>query len=87
MKIAVNMKNLFLFTFCLFINGVFSQPIGYQYGKVITINSAVVSGTLNLTDFPFLLKVTDPDLRTIGNGGFVYSSSGYDIIFTDGPQI
>lgn len=61
----------------------FAQPLGYQYGKVITINSAVVTGTNNLTDFPFLFKVTDPDLRSVSNGGNVSNSNGYDIIFTD----
>lgn len=61
----------------------FTQPLGYQYGKVISINSAVVTGTNNLSDFPFLFKVTDPDLRSVSNGGNVSSVNGYDIIFTD----
>jgi hypothetical protein len=60
-----------------------AQPLGYSYGKVITINSAIVTGTNNLTDFPLLYSVTDPDLRTIVNGGKVTNSSGYDIVFTD----
>jgi len=62
---------------------IIGQPFGYQYGKVITINSAVVSGTNNLSDFPFLFKVIDADLRSVANGGYVSSNNGYDILFTD----
>lgn len=78
-----NVRVLLLFMFFAGTLSLLSQPIGYQYGKVITINSAIVSGTTNLTDFPFLFRITDPDLRTTGNGGYVTNSNGYDIMFTD----
>ena len=78
------MKNIHgvFFLMCLSLR-IIGQPFGYQYGKVITINSAVVSGTNNLSDFPFLFKVIDPDLRSVSNGGYVSSTSGDDIVFTD----
>lgn len=41
------------------------------------VSSKVVSGAH--TDFPVLIDTTSNDLRTTGNGGYVTSSSGYDI--------
>jgi hypothetical protein len=59
--------------------------LGYNYSSDITIDPA--SGSADLTDFPALISITaSPDrdrLRTIANLGHVYSSNGYDIIFTD----
>jgi len=63
-----------------------SQPfpgLGYRYQKTITINEGKVKGNEDLIDFPFLFSVTDPDLATVANGGYVEHSSGYDIVFTD----
>ncbi len=56
---------------------------GYGYYKTITINSAQVSGAVNLIDFPLLVSFTDPDLATTANGGKLQSSNGYDVAFTD----
>ncbi|MFD1001513.1 DUF2341 domain-containing protein [Ohtaekwangia kribbensis] len=63
------------------ISGIHAQPIGYNYGKTITIQVSQVSGTSNHTDFPVLISVSDNDLRTTANGGHVTNSNGYDIIF------
>jgi len=53
----------------------------WQYRKKITINSANVSGSTNLTDFPVLISVVDSDLigKTMSNGD--------DIIFTAGDEV
>jgi hypothetical protein len=53
----------------------------YGYRKVVTVNPAQVSGPTPLLDFPVLVSVVDPDLRTIPNGGRVEHPNGYDIIF------
>jgi len=52
----------------------------------ITINSSKVSGTSDLIDFPVLISLTNASLKTTGNCGYVQSSSGYDIIFSDATQ-
>jgi len=67
---------------CLLISHVFvaAQPAGFVYGKLITIQSSKVSGTQ--TDFPVLINLTDPDLRTNANGGNMRSASANDVVFT-----
>ncbi len=59
--------------------------LGYQYTTDITIDPA--SGSSDLTDFPALISITSSPgrdrLRTTTNGGHLYNSSGYDVIFTD----
>ncbi|MBS1564816.1 MAG: DUF2341 domain-containing protein [Bacteroidetes bacterium] len=57
-----------------------AQPSGYNYGKVITINHSLVAA--NQTNFPVLINVTDPNLRTTGNGGHMRSASANDVVFT-----
>ncbi len=65
----------------IFFQGIsFAQPAGYGYGKVVTIQSAQVMGNLN--NFPLLVTVTDPNLKSVSNGGQVQSENGYDIVFT-----
>src|SRR5690348_4294955 len=54
--------------------------------KQITLAHSQVSGTSDLTNFPVLISVTDTNLKTVGNGGYVQSSSGFDIIFTDSTE-
>lgn len=76
------MKSLFL-TLSLFLTfNLFAQPAGYAFGKQILIKSSQVSGTKDLTDFTVLVSFTDPDLRSVSNGGKVESIDGYDITFT-----
>ncbi|MHA2276835.1 MAG: DUF2341 domain-containing protein, partial [Candidatus Kariarchaeaceae archaeon] len=50
----------------------------FEYRKNITIDSTKVSGSSSLSDFPILIDLYDPDLRT------KVQSDGDDIIFTDG---
>jgi len=73
--------------FCLFVptllfhNQLTAQPTGYTYGKSITIQGSQISGTQ--TNFPVLIKFTDPALKTTAfAGGRVQNANGYDIIFT-----
>jgi biopolymer transport protein ExbB len=76
---------LFIVLTSIFINfSLLAQPSGYSYGKKITIDNTKVSGSGSHTNFPVLISLTDNDLRTTGNSGYVQSSNGYDIIFTSG---
>lgn len=52
---------------------------GWQYRKSLTIEPASVSSATDLTGFPLLVRMTDPDLRTIENGG--KAATGLDIAF------
>jgi hypothetical protein len=54
---------------------------GYCYRKTITVDPGQVTGTL--TNYPMLVSLTDNDLRTVANGGFVASANAHDIRFTD----
>lgn len=58
----------------------------YLYKKKITIDHTKISGGADLNNFPVLISVTDADLKTVANGGFVNNSNGYDIIFTDNTE-
>jgi hypothetical protein len=60
----------------------------FAYRKTITITGARVVGGPHL-DFPVLVSVVDPDLRTTANGGGVTSAAGYDIAFraADGTTV
>lgn len=64
-----------------------TAPVGWysaswSYRKKIKIDESKISGTSNLSNFPFLISVIDPDLRHTGSGGLVGNSSGYDILVT-----
>lgn len=61
---------------------VYAQPIGYTFGKQVEISPNLVSGNNDLIDFPFYFQITDPDLRSISNGGNVQNVQGFDILFT-----
>jgi uncharacterized repeat protein (TIGR01451 family) len=45
----------------------------------ITVGAGVVGGPH--ANFPLLVDVSNPDLRTTDNGGQVWSANGYDIVF------
>ena len=53
----------------------------WTYRKAVTVQSSKVETTE--TSFPVLVSVTNPDLRSTGNGGHVSQANGYDIIFSD----
>ena len=56
----------------------------YLYKKSITIDHTKVNA--DESDFPIMVSVTDTDLKVVGSGGHVQSSSGYDIIFYDSTE-
>jgi hypothetical protein len=53
--------------------------MAFSWYKSVTIDHTKVPSTQ--TNFPVLVSVTDADLKTVGNGGYVQNSSGYDIGF------
>ncbi len=57
------------------------QINNYSWEKVITIDNTRVMDTVDLIDFPLLVSITDPALRSVANGGSVQSDQGYDILF------
>lgn len=59
------------------------SPIsGYSLTKTITIDKTKVMDTVDLVDFPLLVSLTDPDLKSVTNGGYVNNVNGYDIVFS-----
>ena len=50
------------------------------YSRTITINHTLCGGS-DSSNFPVLISITDPSLKTIANGGHVHNSNGYDIQF------
>ena len=61
-----------------------AAPLGYQYQKTLEINYTKVGEFV--ANFPVLVSLGSPEsneLRTISNGGRIYSNTGYDIIFVD----
>lgn len=59
----------------------FAYTNGYNNRRSITIDNTKVSGTTNLTNYPVVISGTYSYLATTTNGGKVYNSSGYDIVF------
>lgn len=57
---------------------------GYNKRILYATDHTQVSGPSPLTNFPVLVSITDPDLRSSSNGGSVQNPNGYDIIFTAG---
>jgi len=50
--------------------------------KAVTVYHGQVAGAASLTSFPMLFAVTDPNLKTVANGGSVGKADGSDILFT-----
>jgi hypothetical protein len=57
---------------------------GYSYQRAVVIDHTKIPNSDQM-NFPFLFSTTDAEFKTMGNGGHVTSSSGYDIIFTSDP--
>ena len=60
-----------------------SSLADYVWTKNIEIDHNRVSGNGDLIDFPILFSITDPDLKSVLNAGYVTSENGYDIAFAD----
>ena len=54
----------------------------WGYRKQITVDKNKVAGGSDLTNFPMLFSVTDPDLKYTSFGGKVGTTGGTDILFT-----
>ena len=52
--------------------------MAFGYFKTFTVDHTQC-GTADSTDFPITIWITDADLKTVGNGGYVQNASGYDI--------
>ncbi len=52
----------------------------FNYKKTITINKTQVQGSHS--NFPVLISITDPELKSTSNLGKVASTQGYDLVFT-----
>ncbi|MGQ0506327.1 MAG: DUF2341 domain-containing protein [Myxococcaceae bacterium] len=64
-------------------SGAWFDP-NYLYKKQIVIDHRRVAG--NLTNFPFLLSMTDAELRAVASGGRVQNANGFDLVFTDSAE-
>jgi len=53
----------------------------YNYRKLVTIDHTKVAG--NLANFPVLVSLTDPALKSTSNGGRVVNSTYLDIMFAN----
>lgn len=67
----------------VFYNYIYLPSDGYSYTHTLTVDHSQVSGSENFENFPVLVSLTEDWLKTVDNGGYVDSTSGYDIIFTD----
>lgn len=54
--------------------------MAFGYKRTLTIDHTQVPNT-DQSDFPVLVSLTSANLKTVGNGGHVQSSSAYDILF------
>src|SRR4029077_12592825 len=63
-------------------NGAPWYNVAWSNRKSITISHTKVSGSSSLTNFPMVFSVTDPNLKTVANGGSVGRTDGKDILFT-----
>ncbi|GAB5525869.1 MAG: hypothetical protein Roseis2KO_37410 [Roseivirga sp.] len=59
----------------------------YGFTKRLFIDPSVVCEGTDLTNFPYLISITNDDLRTTANSGDVESSSGFDILFTASDEV
>jgi hypothetical protein len=59
----------------------YGSPPSYSYRRSIDITDAKVTGGPH-PDFPLLVSISDPFLKTVANGGKIQNANGYDIIFT-----
>ncbi|HRH63788.1 MAG TPA: hypothetical protein PLI68_10720, partial [Bacteroidia bacterium] len=81
------MRNVLLAVFLLLSIYTRAIPSGYSfYKKFTTQENQITVGTSNTNGFPVLVRITDPDLRSVNNGGRVRSANGYDIVFTAGDK-
>jgi hypothetical protein len=61
----------------------FAAQWRYGFRKKLTIDNTRVTCGSDVSDFPVLISLVDPDLRTVADGGNVEHPNGYDITFRD----
>lgn len=61
---------------------IYAQPSGYSYVRQITTHHTEIAGASNLIDFPLLVSLSLPDLRSTFNGGHIENVNAGDIMFT-----
>jgi YD repeat-containing protein len=59
----------------------------WGYRTPVTVSHTMVSGGSSLTNFPVLVSVTNANLKTVANGGYVGKSDGSDILFTASDEL
>src|ERR1035437_6125962 len=52
--------------------------MAFSWLKSLTLDHTQ-AGTADSTDWPLTIWVTDADLKTVGNSGYVQNANGYDI--------
>jgi hypothetical protein len=52
--------------------------VAFTYYKSVTVDHTQC-GTSDSSNFPVSIWITDADFKTVGNGGYVQNSNGYDI--------
>ncbi|TAE54783.1 MAG: PKD domain-containing protein, partial [Bacteroidetes bacterium] len=60
-----------------------SLAAAFGHVMSIVIEEEQVFGGSNHTDFPVMFNLSQPELRTISNGGLLQNANGYDIAFAD----
>jgi hypothetical protein len=54
----------------------------FNWRRKLSFNNELVKGGETLLNFPLLIQLSDPEFRSIANGGKVAHPKGYDIRFT-----
>lgn len=74
------MKKLLPFFIAVLFLGVSHHAFAYSFFQSVTVDHTKVPNT-DQTNFPILVSGTYANLKTVGNGGFVQNSSGFDVGF------
>ncbi len=79
------MKKISLLLFVIITAGEISAQwlSDYTYRKKIVISDSVVYGSEDLVNYPLLVSLIDPDLKSVFHGGLVFSDTAWDIRFTE----
>jgi Concanavalin A-like lectin/glucanases superfamily/Domain of unknown function (DUF2341) len=59
----------------------------YKFRKQVSINPSMLPEKETLAKFPIMVTVSDPDLKSVSNGGKVLSEQGNDFRFTKGDGV
>jgi len=65
----------------MFTPGSGSVLTGHTWEATLSVDHTKVADTVNITDYPLLVQLTIPELKTTSFGGNVQSPAGLDILF------